>query len=235
MVVITESKHGSTVNFNNSTDKHAESTDKKEKKFDGHWSALEMGVNTFSNPDYSGYATKNFMDLNQSKSLEVNINLLKVSIPLQKIKNNIGLVTGLGFNFNDYRFSNKFTLMNVDGKVEPVYLAGDNLKLTKLSTSFLTVPLLCEFQLPAQGGRFFCSFGLIGGLKLGSHTKVKMGGDKNKDRSELNINAFRGGSTVRVGYRGFNIFGTYYFTPFFKDGRGPVMDPITVGIGILNW
>jgi hypothetical protein len=94
--------------------------------------------------------------------------------------------------------------------------------------------LLLEYQIPNSNG-LWISAGLIGGLKMGSHTKVKIDGKKYKDRNDFNINPFRGGSTVRLGYKGFNIFGTYYFTPLFKDGRGPEMDPITVGIGLLNW
>jgi len=38
-----------------------------------------------------------------------------------------------------------------------------------------------------------------------------------------------------LGYKGVNLFGTYYFTEFFREGRGPVMNPFAIGIGIINW
>lgn len=234
-IVIAEGHHGSSIKYNKLNDEEFKHWTGRDPKFKGHWSFMELGVNTFASVDYSAYpGAGNFMDLNTNKSLEVNINLFKYSIPLQKKNNDIGLVTGLGLNFNDYRFSNSNTIKNVNGYVMPMPIADPNLQKSKLSTGYLTVPLLLEIQLPRESG-LWISMGVIGGIKMGSHTKVKMSNAKIKDHNDFNISPFRGGSTVRLGYKAFNIFGTYYFTPFFRDGRGPVMDPITIGIGLLNW
>jgi len=233
-LVIAEGHHGSTIKYNKLNDEEYKHWTGRDPKFKGHWSAFEMGINTFTNVDYTGYSTPNFMDLNHNKSIEVNINLFKYSIALQKKKTNIGLVTGLGLNFNNYRFSNNFTLKNELGTIVPVPITDAKLEKTKLSTGYLTVPLLLEFQLPKETG-IWMSMGLIGGMKMGSHTKVKIAGTKSKDHNDFNINPFRGGATARLGFKGFNIFGTYYFTPFFKDGRGPAMEPFTIGLGLLNW
>jgi len=70
---------------------------------------------------------------------------------------------------------------------------------------------------------------------VGSHTKVKMNGDKSKNHDDFNINPFRYGATARIGYKGLNLFGTYYFSSFYKDNRGPMMNPFTIGIGLINW
>lgn len=233
-VVISDGHRGSSIKYDKLDDEEYKHWTGHKPKFKGHWSSFEMGINTFAHVDYKGYSTPNFMDLNHNKSMEVNINLFKISIGLQKKNNDIGLVTGLGFNFNDYRFSNKYTIKNVNGYIEPIPIVEQNLQKTKLSTGYLTVPILLEFQLPRESG-IWLSFGVIGGLKMGSHTKVEVAGNKMKDRNDFNISPFRGGSTVRLGYKGFNIYGTYYFVPFFQDGRGPVMDPFTIGIGLLNW
>jgi len=241
-MVVTDGKHGSKVAFDQLDDQGFKKWTGHSTKFKGHWSFFEMGVNSFANVDYAGYAIpgtssyhgSNYLDINHNKSLEVNINLLKYSIGLQKNHRDIGLVTGLGLNFNDYRFSNGFTIRNQDGYIVPIPISEPNLQKSKLSTGYLTVPLLLEFHVP-NGSGLWISMGVIGGLKMGSHTKVEINGTKNKDHNDFNINPFRGGSTVRLGYKGFNIYGTYYWTPFFKDGRGPSMDPITIGIGLLNW
>jgi len=235
-LVIADGKHGSKIELNKLDDKEYESWTGRPTRFKGHWAALEMGVNSFANVDYKGY-TPNFMDLNQNKSYEVGINFIRYSIGLQKDKKNIGLVTGLGLTFNDYRFSNGYTIENENGMVKPVVLDKAGLSKSKLSTSYLTVPLMLEFQIPVSGNnkRFYFSGGMIGSLKVGSHTKVKKDGDKSKNRDDFNINPFRYGATARIGYKGINIFGTYYFSPFFKDGRGPEMFPFTIGIGLMNW
>ncbi len=235
-LVIAEGHHGSSIKYDKLDDEEFKHWTGHAPKFKGHWSLLEIGVNTLSIPDYSNYpSTPNFLDLNHNKSYEVNINLLKYSISLQKKNNDIGLVTGLGLNFNDYRFSNNYSLDgNDNGYIIPVQYPSQDLQKSKLSTGFLTVPLLLEFQLPRESG-LWLSLGVIGGLKMGSHTKVIYNGIKTKDHDDFNINPFRGGTTVRMGYKGINIYGTYYFTPFFRDDRGPVMHPFTIGIGLLNW
>ena len=96
---------------------------------------------------------------------------------------------------------------------------------------------MLEFQIPVNGlnKRIYLSAGVIGGLKLGSHTKVKINGNKSKNHDDFNINPFRYGTTARIGYKGINLFGTYYYSSFFKDGRGPQMYPFTIGIGLMNW
>ena len=233
-MVVSDGKHGTKVAFTQLDDEGFKKWTGHAPKFKGHWSFFEMGVNSFANVDYKGYSTPNYMDLNHNKSMEVNINLFKVSVGLQEKKNNIGFVTGLGFNFNDYRFSNDFTIKNDNGYIVPIPISDPGLQKTKLSTGFITVPLLLEFHAP-RGSGLWMSMGLIGGIKMGSHTKVKIVDTKYKDHNDFVINPFRGGTTVRLGYKGINLFGTYYFTPFFKDGRGPVMYPFTIGFGILNW
>ena len=233
-IVIEEGHHGSSIKYNQLNDEEFKHWTGHEPKFKGHWSFFEIGVNSFENVDYSAYATKNFMDVDHNKSMEVNINLFKISAGLQKHENNIGIVTGLGLNFNDYRFSNPYTIQNRDGYIYPVELSTTGLQKTKLSTGYLTVPLLLEFQLPRESG-LWLSVGVIGGIKMGSHTKVKINENITKDHNDFNISPFRGGATARLGYKGINIFGTYYFTQFFRDNRGPLMNPFTIGIGILHW
>jgi len=236
-LVIAEGQHGSDIKLNTLDDQEFESWTGRPSRFKGHWAAVEMGVNSFANVNYKGYTPDYFMDLNQNKSFEVGINVLRYSIGLQKDKRNVGLVTGLGLTFNDYRFSNPYTIEIVDGKVRSKLIEGTGLSKTKLSTSYLTVPLMLEFQIPVSGNnkKLYFSGGVIGGLKVGSHTKVKIDGSKSKDRGDFNINPFRYGATARFGYKGINLFGTYYFSTFFKDSRGPEMYPFTIGIGLMNW
>lgn len=192
----------------------------RKPKFKGHRAALEMGVNSFANVSYSGY-TPFFMDLNQNKSFETGLNFLSYSIGLQKDKKTIGLVTGLGLTYNDYRFSNPYTIENNGGIIRAVELSDTDLSKTKLATTFLTVPLIIEFQIPVSGHekRVYFSSGVIGGLKVGSHTKIIQNGDKHKSRDDFNINPFRYGATVRIGYKGLIFFGSYYFFGTYRTKR----------------
>lgn len=212
-------------------DKH-----KKDKtgKFNGHWEGVELGFNGFDKPDYSLYNGNEFMELNQGKSMEFNLNFYELNIGLAK--SFVGLVSGMGLSFNSYRFENPYTLVKGPQMTEAVLLDYDNLSKTKLAVSYLNVPLLLEFQIPVNQneGRLFVNAGLVGGVKLGSHTKVKHGDIKDKDRSGFNINQFKYAATARVGYKDVSLFATYSLTPLFQAGKGPELTPFTIGISFLD-
>lgn len=205
-------------------------------KFDGHWEGIEFGFNSFDKTDYSMYspADKDFMSLNQGKSLEFNFNFYELNIGL--CKNYVGLVSGMGFSFNNYRFENPYTLQKGQNMTLPVQLNPDNLSKTKLAITYLNVPLLLEFQIPVNQheGRLFINAGIVGGVKIGSHTKVKYGDKKDKDRSGFNINSFNYAATARIGYKDISMFAKYSLTPLFQTGKGPELTPFTIGISFLD-
>jgi hypothetical protein len=205
-------------------------------RFDGHWEGVEFGFNSFAKTDYSMYspAYNNFMSLNQGKSLEFNLNFYELNIGLSK--NYVGLVSGMGLSFNNYRFENPYTLQQGQNMTLPVLLEENNLSKTKLALSYLNVPLLLEFQIPVNHneGRLFINGGIIGGVKIGSHTKVKYGEKKDKDRSGFNINSFNYAATARIGYKDICLFAKYNLTPLFENGKGPELTPFTIGISFLD-
>jgi len=208
----------------------------KSGKFNGHWEGIEFGFNAFDRPDYSMYdaADKDFMSLNQGKSMEFNFNFYELNIGL--IKNYVGLVSGMGLSFNNYRFENPYTLEKIGNITEPHFLTYDNLSKTKLTITYLNVPLLLEFQIPVNQneGRLFINAGIIGGVKIGSHTKVKHGDIKDKDRNGFNINSFNYAATARIGYKDISLFAKYSLTSLFEAGKGPELTPFTIGISFLD-
>ncbi len=205
-------------------------------RFDGHWEGIEFGFNGFDKEDYSMYnaADKDFMSLNQGKSIEFNLNFYELNIGLAK--NYVGLVSGMGLSFNNYRFDNPYTLLKGQSITEPIALNPENLSKTKLAVSYLNVPLLLEFQIPVNhnDGILFINGGIVGGVKIGSHTKVKYGDKKDKDRSGFNLNSFTYAATARVGYKDISLFAKYSLTPLFQTGKGPELTPFTIGISFLN-
>ena len=208
---------------------------KKIRKFNGHWAAFELGVNGLRNADYSMYEEKDFMDLDQPKSLEVNINFLEYNIPLKEYR--VGLVTGMGWTMNNYKFDNPVTIEKVDGMIVPVDIDPNGFNKSKLTVSYLTVPLLFEYQIPVNGrsNQLFVSGGIIGGINLGSHTKVKNDHSKNKDHGSFNINPFKYALTARVGLKDINLYANYSLSPLFKDDKGPELFPFTIGISLINF
>jgi hypothetical protein len=205
------------------------------RHFRGHWSGLEAGFNNYIHVASMTLPEEiSYMTLNASKSNCFNLNFSQVNIGFSK---HIGLVTGIGLNWNNYRFEdiNSITV-GTDGIVGE--LIPDNsvpVKKSKFNTLYLNVPLMFEVQIPAgYSNRLNIAAGVIGGLKLNAWTKlVYEDGEKVRTNGDYNLNLLRGGVTARIGYENFMIYGTYYLTPWFQDLKGPNgynLEPFEIGV-----
>lgn len=215
----------------------------RSRRFRGNWSGLELGLNNFVDGDFSislGPA-EDFMELRTGKSWNVNLNMLQYNFTV--IRDNVGIVTGLGLEFNDYRFTNNNSITKLDRVIVPVDYTdrGITLDKTKLSTVYITVPLLAEFQTRhrSPSRRAYISAGVVGGVNIGSHTKVSYYDSsrkqKDKVRDDFYLSPFRYGLTVRTGYRSLNLYANYYPTPLFRKNRGPELFPVAVGFSIKGF
>ena len=103
--------------------------------------------------------------------------------------------------------------------------------------TYLTAPLLLEFQIPAGKKRIHISGGVIGGVKLWSNTKMKytIGGEKSKEKAkgDYNLAPLRWGFTARIGYRALNFYANYYMMPLFKESLGPELYPFSIGLALI--
>ncbi len=222
------------------------SKEPKKKKWTGsfnpHWAGIEVGMNMFYQTDYSLYNTDydqfgEFFDLIPGKSLTWNFNFFEWAF--KNNRNNFGLVTGMGISFSDYRFDQRITIeKNVaTGMIVPVSLEELNrFDKSKLTTSYLTAPLIIEIKTPlhAGGSRLYLAGGVIGGLHIGSHTKYKYDGNKEKSRGNFNLTQFRYDITGRIGFGDFCVFANYSMTPLFEKGKGPELYPLMIGISFPN-
>lgn len=217
-----------------------ERTNRWNGSFNPHWAGLEFGMNMFHQSDYSLYnnleVPQDFMDLHYGKSITVNLNFAEWAFKNEA--NNFGVVTGLGVSFMDFTFDQPITIEKAggDGIIMPVGLDPDGLKKTKLNISYLTAPLMLEVKTPLRAGqsRLYLAAGVIGGVNIGSHTKYKYKNDKEKTRSNFNLNQFKYDLTGRIGFGDFTLFVNYGMTPLFKDGRGPELHPVTFGFSFPN-
>lgn len=218
--------------------------DFRNNEFEGHWSGVELGINGFANRGYSMYpeSEQHFLDNDLVRSNILNLNILQYSKGIQQIRNNIGLVTGLGLSFQSYHLNNNTTIsVDESGKVHPSMLYFDSSQKSKLSLFYLEVPLLLEFQVPIShfSNRLYFSAGLTGSKRLETHTKVKYrkNGKKEKLKSpgDYSIKDYKVAATLRVGYRWVNLFATYDLAPLFEDRQGPVLYPFSAGIRLISF
>jgi hypothetical protein len=204
------------------------------RNFRGHWAGFEAGFNNYLHAESMTLPEQiSYMELNTNRSNCFNLNFSQVNIGFSRYT---GLVTGLGVNWNIYRFEgmNSIAVGNDDIITALIPVETVPLKKSKFNTLYLNIPLMFEVQIPAGYSRLNLAAGVIGGLRLNSWTKlVYEDGEKTRTNGEYNLNLLRGGVTARVGYENFMIYGTYYLTSWFQDLKGPNgfnLEPFEIGL-----
>ena len=209
--------------------------DSRRNRFRGHWAGIELGLNNYATANNSLVLPDNigYMTLHSGKSTNFNINFSQLSIGLTR---HIGFVTGLGLNWNNYRFDGNNNIAKGENGMIEVLDPGATLKKSKLATLYLTLPLFFEMQLPVHHNNLSIAAGPIGAIKLSSHTKMVFEDDeKVKSNGDFSLNMLRYGATARIGYGNFMIYGTYYKTPLFQSGKGPDgvgLHPFEIGVAL---
>lgn len=218
---------------------------KKNKKddFDGHWGGFDLGINGLLNADNKLDAPEGyeFLDLRMEKSINVGLNIYEQNFNLAGEK--LGLITGLGVEWNNYRFSKSNTIIDLNDDTLTGYIDVNddiNYKKSKMVTTYLTLPLMLEFQTNSKSkvNSLHVGVGVLSGLRIGTHTKVMYedGDEENdKERGAAVLNPFKLDLMARVGWGKLNIYGKYALLSLVKDGRGPELYPFSVGISLLNW
>lgn len=211
-----------------------------EDDFSGHWAGFDIGLNTLLNADYSGYDSE-FMDISVLQSYSFHLNIFQYSVGLQRNRNNLGLVTGVGFQMQDYRLKDSITLVKDDnGVIQPrVYNYGEHQK-SKLTIFSVLVPVLAEYQVPINNykNRLYFSGGMFVGYRIGSYTKFKYRTDHAETlriTGNYSLNDFRYGVMARLGYRWFNVYAMYEMSTLYEENLGPGMHPFTFGITLLRF
>ncbi len=209
-------------------------------KFSGHWSGIDLGFNMFLEPDYQGYH-RNFMKNDILLSNSLHLNLIQKSIGLQRNRNNFGLVTGLGVQYQFYKLNDSITIeRGGNGRVLPKEFNISENQKSKLFLFSATIPVLAEIQIPINNyrNRLYFSSGIYFSYRLGSNTKIKYHTDRKynlKTTDNFSLQNFKHGIMFRTGYRWINFYAMYELTPFFKDEKGPVLTPFTLGVTLLQF
>lgn len=199
-----------------------------ENSFKGNWRGFDFGFLSYTKNLYSN---ENSTDLKQPQSNQINLNLFQYSIGLQKQRNTLGIISGFGLRMDNYKFENPYTFIKGTNGMEANRLDYTDLKKSKLFVGYLTVPLLFEIHIPTDHSSHHISLsaGIIGNIRMSSHTKVKYGDTKDKYRSDFNLRPFSYTETIRLGYKQYGLFVNYDHSYLIKDQYSPILRPIAFG------
>lgn len=233
-------------------------------KFNGHWAGVDIGLNGFVTPDFNMNLPREYeyLDLRMEKSIAVNLNFFEQNIPLSK-NQKWGIVTGLGLGFNDYRFLRP-TRLSVDSSFLVGYIdKGIEIRKSKLSAMYLTLPVLFEFQTAPvyHNNGFHINVGVVVGARLSSHTKkyyedlnaefdvtqynpatgmyetvfTAISPEQHKTRvyDDYFLQPFKFDATARIGWNFLNFWASYSLNSMFREGKGPELYPWGAGITLV--
>lgn len=111
-----------------------------------YWSGVDVGVNTLLATDGSADLPANaeFMEIDNAKSRFVSINFMEQKIEFGS--HHVGLLTGLGWEFVNYRLKNNVLLAYGTDSVYGVDVDDPDFDKNKLRQMGLRVPLMLEFN-----------------------------------------------------------------------------------------
>ena len=210
-------------------------------KFRGHWGGFELAYNGYMNSDFGTKlpAKYDFLKLNDVKSVGVNLNVIELNVNI--LNNKLGIVSGAGLQWNNYRFSDNIVLVPDSSTIYGFHNNTINSYIkSKLVESWVRIPLFIEYQTAQRKSKqFHLAVGGILDYKIGSHSKQVHfeGGERNKDKiyDDFHLNNIRLDSEVRIGWGPINIFATYSLTKLFKENQGPELYPYSIGLTLVGW
>ena len=212
-----------------------EDDEKGDRNGEGHWAGFGINTNGFLNADgkiATGDAA-GFLELDHARSIGFNFNLVEKRFPI--FREYVGLTTGLGIQWNRFALKNNVDVMVSADSTYGVENTTVDYKKNVLRSTYLQIPLLLEITTNKDNDKaWHISAGVVGGIRIGSSLKTKWedAGKTNKDRvkSNYNLNPFEAHATAIVGYGDISLYVNYGLTQVFEKDKGPNFAPVSAGI-----
>jgi len=208
----------------------------KKFKFNGNWGGVEIGINGYVTPSTNtNWGVENdYLNLRYEKSIAFNLNLYEQNFALNKSKN-MGIITGLGMSWNNYRFSQQTYIdPSYPNEIAGYYMDGVSVRKTKLTVMYLTLPILYEIQTKntRRIKQFHFTAGALISARVRTHSKIYF----NQPNQPYNLQIpgtenYLPGTYITPNASQRNIvknYNSFYLQPFKFDAT------VRIGYGIIN-
>lgn len=235
-VLVISKSDGGTDEVDIDIDSDEEEPREKSRKSEAHWAGLDFGFSILLDENgKSDFSNHPYWKNDAAKSQVWNLNLFEHKFNFGTPY--VGLTTGLGFSFTSVAFKNNYLIQSTADSVYAVMDTVHNYSKNKLKASYLTVPLMLEFNTSADEDKsFYLAAGVIGGVRLTSKTKRQGEFDgkefKEKVKGPFNLNPFKLDAAVRFGYADWGVFANYSLLPLFDQGKTVDLYPLTFGLSL---
>lgn len=161
-------------------------------------------------------------------------------------KSFVSFAPGIGFSTSNIYHNSAFNIDSTSGRVYFTPYSADVIKSTfkniKFTTNYIDIPLELRFRTKplAFDMRFKVAIGIKFGIRIEAYTKERRN-DLTYDNSyqkyvergfKNQVQAYRFGPTLRIGYGPVNLNFYYNALNQFKNGKGPDMHQFSAGISI---
>lgn len=209
---------------------------KHKDRGEAHWAGLDFGFTMLMNENFeTKFIDHPYWQNDAAKSQVWNLNLLEHKFRIAG--DYVGLTTGLGFSFMQVAFKDNYFLRSTPDTVFATIDTVYNYSKNKLRASYLTVPLMLEFNTSSDSDRsFYLAAGVVGGVRIASKVKRKGEFDgkefTTKDKGTYGLNSFKVDAAVRLGYGDWGVFANYSLLPLFDSGKTVEAYPLTFGLSL---
>jgi hypothetical protein len=198
------------------------------------WSGFGINANSFMNLNNELASTTelSFLALDPAKSIGLQWNFAEKRFPI--FKDYLGVVTGLGLNWNRYAIKGDFDFSVVNDTLI-ANTTGVNYAKNILSSTYLQAPLLLQISTNKNANKAWnISAGVVGGIRLDARQvqKWEADGKKNKDKTkdDFQFNPFQASLMATVGYGDWSLYASYGLTDVFNEGSAPKVRGVNAGI-----
>lgn len=151
-----------------------------------------------------------------------------------RFNHNFKVYLGAGIDWTHFRLKKDITIQ--PDKSEFTYVEDDIMfSKNRFSSTYLRIPLSFQFRTndDHKGNKvYFVAGPEIGFLINGKVKQVSDERGKEKVKDDFNLNPFRYGASLRLGYGDFGIYTKYYANNLFADNQGPA-DLNNLNFGIM--
>jgi hypothetical protein len=198
------------------------------------WAGFGVNANGFmnTNKQLATSSELGFLALDPAKSIGLQLNFAEKRFPI--INDYLGVVTGLGFNWNRYSIKGDYDFSVVNDTLI-ANATGVNYAKNVLSSTYLQAPLLLQISTSKNANQAWnISAGVVGGIRVDARQmqKWEADGKKNKDKTkdDFQFNPFQASLMATVGYGDWSLYMTYGLSDIFNEGSAPKVRGVNAGI-----
>lgn len=192
-----------------------------------HYPLFYMGFNQIGGSVLS-FGGNKAMHSRDTKSWEWGLTLLGSGIGFTS---NLVLTSALQIGQVHNHFQGNYVLTTVNG-VSSMKLMDEDLKKSYISYTYLRVPFMLEWQMPARRRDVFAGLGLSLEYRWSDHSRYFIGKHKNTETNDINLNPLGVNLEASVGYSFLTLYLRAGLTPLLKKSSAPTCYPVGFGFGI---